>query len=287
MKKSIYSRDYETAGESFKFKLPCNNLKDTPEWLHVKGYLTRKEFNILIGSLKNYKDIIIKFGPLSEIEKEYNFSKLAYDNGVSNFIKFLCYFTCNDSEVSIRNRDFLKDPTICKSDGDIGCIIMPYYSQGSIDSYRWDRSNFSTLKNVIHQCIFALLYAFEKFNFIHGDLHLANVLLRRSKKSKVMYEKHIVPVMGLYPIIMDFGKSYRSESVKELYLCIKKFLGLIESISNAVIAINCDEIRCVLTKYIDESKEVDDIVYNTLLEKIDTIRIIHEYKRQVKGIDSL
>lgn len=265
---------HSRSDSSVKFVLPCDNMKKNSDWLEVKGYLTAKKFNILVGHLKHHKSVVIKFGNIREIQHEYNVAKMAYEQYVPNIIKFLCSFICNDSIESIKTRDFLINTRVCEGpeNTQIGMILMPYYQLGSLEDYRWDRSNFQTLKAVLRQVAYALLYAYQRFNFVHGDMHVANILMRRTKKQTVTYGDNTLPCYGLYPMIMDFGRSKIQEhSVKEVYQNIDRLLSLVDNMKNSDLAIVCD--RDVLVSFIQGHKNIDDTVYKAIHDMIENIRI--------------
>ena len=60
----------------------------------------------------------------------------------------------------------------------------------------------------------SLAMAYDMMGFIHGDLHLGNVLLKRTKQAEIVYkfgEKSVLlPTMGYKIVIMDFEKSRAS-----------------------------------------------------------------------------
>lgn len=268
IKKTVYSH-----GGSIKFKLPCNEIiKQDDKWLNIKGYLTSKNFNILLGSLQNYKEVIIKFGNLAEIQKEYEFGKLAYENNIPNFIKFLCMFSCNDNIEEIQSRNFAIHNFICKGEGDqLGVIVMPYVHLGNLDNYRWDRSNLHILKNVLCQVIFAILYAYEKFRFVHGDLHVGNILLRQSKKTSVSYGENSLNIFGLYPLIMDFGRSNNSVNFTAVYRDIDRILSTSIGMKNSDLALDYDKSQ--LTKWISGNTSISGDIYEKIHKIIDGIWI--------------
>ena len=269
IKKTKYSY-----GGSIKFKLPCNEMiKNDNKWLDVKGYLTSKNLEILIASLQNYKDVILKFGNLLEIQKEYDFGKLTYENNVPNFIKFLCVFSCNDIIQEIQSRNFNIHNFICKGEGDLlGIIVMPYVSLGNLDNYSWNKSNLHILKNVICQVVFALLYAYEKFQFIHGDLHVGNILLRHTKKKSVMYGNKLFNITGIYPLIMDFGRSYQKDNCfTDVYRSIDKFLTLTIGMEKSDLSLEYDKKQ--LTEWIRENTPITEEIYDKLQDIVNTVRI--------------
>lgn len=248
-------------------------IKEGNKWLDVKGYLTNKNFNILLASLKNHKEVIIKFGHLKKIQKEYEFGKLAYENGIPNFIKFICTFSCNDSISDIQSRNFRIHNFICKGEGDqLGMIIMPYVPLGNLDGYVWNINNLHVLKNVLCQIVFSLLYAYEKFQFVHGDLHPANILLRRSKKKQMVYGDTSLDILGLYPIVMDFERSYQAENkFSDVYRTIDRFLYNTLNMKKSDLALeyNTDE----LTRLIRENTPVTGMIYNQIRKIIEEVKI--------------
>ncbi len=187
LRKTIYA---STPSESMKCKLPCqdalNESHTTEEWLTIEGLLAGNEFNVLKASFKNLKDVVVKFGRTELMLNEYNICHLAHEHKIPNFIKYLCIFSCNDDETKIKRQDFATRKYICNGPGEtLGMIIMPFYSMGSLEKYRWNKNNFQVLQNVLQQICWSLLYAYEQFGFVHGDMHVGNVLLRSTKKQEL------------------------------------------------------------------------------------------------------
>lgn len=270
MKKTIHGKH----GGSVKFLLPCNDLiSSNDDWLSIKGHLTTKDFDVLLGTLSNYKSVVIKFGTVKNMLDEYTMGKLLFNHHVPNFIKFLCNFTCDDTVQEVRTRNFDLDSFICKAPGDnIGFILMPYYSLGSLQNYLWNRSNFLLLKNVLHQLVFGILYAFETCSFVHGDLHVGNVLLRATKKKELSYGTRHLSVNGMYAIIMDFGRSYIAPGAYiDVYRNIDRLLSLIANMEQSDLALECN--RKPIKYFIETNKPIDDEVYTKLYQIIDSIEI--------------
>lgn len=258
---------------SKKFLFPCNVEKTTEDWLSVNRYLGEKDFNILIGSLKTYKDVVIKFGNPKKIRNEYNFGETAYRLQVSNFMKYLCTFTCNESVSNIQEQDFKTNPFLCHGHGaDLGLLVMPYYEKGSLMNYHWTDDNFNVFKNIMKQLVLSLLYAYEQFSFVHGDLHLDNILIRKTKKEQLQYGSHTLETMGLYAVIMDFETSQQLADQPELaYRTIDKLLSLVRDMNKSEIVLECD--TSYLTHIITNKVPISDSVYEELLQVVDTIRV--------------
>lgn len=97
----------------------------------------------------------------------------------------------------------------CKKNGTTNYFLfMKYYEMGSIVNYISQNSN--DIISIINQVLCASILAYEKLGFIHGDLHPGNVLIKKTKKDKIIYkldgvEKEIKPY-GLEIKIFDFDR---------------------------------------------------------------------------------
>jgi hypothetical protein len=264
---------------SLKFRLQCDDAikktGTTEGWLLIKKYLGNKQYNILLGSLKNNKNVIVKFGEPEQIIKEYQFGQEAYDNGLPNFIKFLCAFTCDDTETAIQNQNFLCNGLRTKSENDIGIMVMPYYSDGNIDQHKWHRGNFDVLKNILIQVTWSLLYAFEKTGFVHGDMHAGNVLVRKSKNTSLSYGGLSLDLCGMYAIVMDFGKSYKNmHAVCDVYKSIDRLLQIVLHLENSDIVLE-NKARSQLIQMITHVSPISRDTYICLKNMIDSMVILY------------
>lgn len=266
---------FSKRGGTIKFQLACDEKRrEDKDWLVVKDYLGSRKYNVLIGKIKQYKDAIIKFDTVADMEHEYHIANQIFNMNVPNFIKFLCVFTCNDTIENIRERNFFIDAVVCNGSPEkqLGMIVMPYYSFGNLNEYRWNRSNFDVFKNVLKQIVSALLFAFETCHFVHGDMHAGNVLLRHSKKTELKYGTIHLPIMGIYPMIMDFGKSYMDpNAVAEVYRNIERILYISGGLDNSDLALSIDlrPLETLRRNHEPISQKVYDILYKI----IDTIEI--------------
>jgi hypothetical protein len=275
LRPSIYaSRDTV----SLKFRLPCSDvIKETGTtegWLMIKKYLGSNQYNNLLGSLKNNKQVVVKFGEPDQIIKEYQFGQEAHNASLPNFIKFLCAFTCDDSETSIKTQDFTRKQFLCNGSGNgLGIMVMPYYSDGNIDQCKWNRGNFGTLKNVLTQVAWSLLYAFEKTGFVHGDMHAGNVLVRRTKKAALSYGGLSLGLHGMYAIVMDFGKSYiQHDAPSQVYQSIDRLLNISLHLENSDIILENNK-KQILTQMIIQNDAITTSIYVLIKEIIDNLQI--------------
>lgn len=226
--------------ESIKYRLDCNSkitqeTPDTGKWLNVIKKI--RNSNILIGSSvdTSKKTVVVKFESYKEMEKEYSISKKIYDSKIPNFIKYYCFFSCNEdtSKFEILEYDEKKTSLCSTNPGKItGFILMPFYSLGSIAQYSWHPEHLQILKNILTQVTIALFSSFKELGFVHLDLHLDNILLRKTKKQEVKYtcvNKKIKPE-GFYPIIMDFGRAKVSGTLGEYKTSLMKMYSLLRDI---------------------------------------------------------
>jgi len=104
---------------------------------------------------------------------------------------------------------------------------MPYISEGSLESYRWTSDNLARLHTLLLHTVCSLTVAYHRLGFIHGDLHLGNILFKRTQQPQIVYEippanptasasttpgtptAHTItlPNQGYKVVIMDFEKA--------------------------------------------------------------------------------
>ena len=142
-------------------------------------YTSQNEQALILKALYECDiNVVLKFGILESIEKEYYISQELLD--IPNFIRYFCLIKCNDNIKNIvNNKNTISNYKMCYyGDNQIGILVMKEYNLGSIDNYIWNENNFELLKNVIKQVIFTIIYAYNKKGFIHGDLHTGNILVK-------------------------------------------------------------------------------------------------------------
>lgn len=203
---------------------------------------------ILLGHLKSYGDVVVKLGSSPDIAREYTYSRKLYKT--KGFVKYICSFECNDNFRSIT------EPTshICNGVGtQMQVILMPYFSLGSLASYPWNSDNLPILHSCLKQTVLSIITAFHTLNFIHGDLHSGNVLLKKSENTHIHYTFNDVvlsiPTYGIRTWIMDFENSSIAEmnsqyntimALNNFYFDIEKFFTLLK------ISINNIDIRSIV-----------------------------------------
>ena len=220
-------------------------------------------------------NIVLKFGILESIQKEYNISNELIN--LPNFIRYFCLIECNDSIKNIINhKETIMNYKMCHYGNNlIGILVMKYYNLGCIENYDWNENNFEILKNVIKQVIYAIINAYNKIGFLHGDLHTGNILLKPKRKNKIKYEEKILLINEFEVVIMDFEKS-KINQINKIYNLLRNIHMFLTSI-----IITCNKKGFILDidlKKITKLKSFDElnINYYDIIEKIiDDIYLSH------------
>jgi hypothetical protein len=116
------------------------NLDVSDKWLHVLQKIPKVQ--IMIGKIDiTQKTIVVKFESYEEMEKEFIISKQIYNTKIPNFIKYYCFFSCDENvdKFKILETERKKLPLCEKPGKNTGFIIMPFYQMGSISNCRWKR----------------------------------------------------------------------------------------------------------------------------------------------------
>jgi hypothetical protein len=214
-------------------------------------YTSNNEQAIVLKALYEYNiNVVLKFGINEYIEKEYDICNKLLK--LPNFIKYFCMIKCNDNIKNIiNNKDTISNYKMCHyGDKKISILVMKHYYLGCLDNYDWNENNFDILKNVIKQVIFAIIYAFDTFGFIHGDLHSGNILLKPKRNDIINYGKKILFVDNLEAIIMDFEKSKLNQynKISDLIRNIDKLFTSIINSNNMTLNINYDRNKLISLK---------------------------------------
>ena len=175
-------------------------------WIDIVKTLKIKEENdksrVFQSILDEHEQIVVKIGDSDKIEHEYLISKVLSE--FDGFVKYYCFFTCEGDYLTV-------EKTLCDGPGTkMKVIIMPYYKFQSILSYKW--TDINQLHSVLQQTVLNLIKANHKIGFIHGDMHIGNILLEETDDSMILYDIeefgfHVIPTYGMKGLIMDFEKS--------------------------------------------------------------------------------
>ncbi len=257
-----------------KVLLKCGD----PNYYELTDYLSNSniEQSLILKALYESKtNVVLKFGILESIEKEYKISEELLE--LPGFMKYFCMIKCNDNIKNIiniiNNQKTISNYKICHfGNNPIGILVMKEYVLGSVENYDWNKNNFHILKNVIKQVIFSILLAFDTKCFIHGDLHSGNVLLKTKRNNSIGYNnKKILQVEIFEVIIMDFEKSKikQNNNITDLMRNIIKFVNSIVDSNNMKMNLNYDRNKLFSLKsifntninYYDQIEKIIDDMY--------------------------
>jgi hypothetical protein len=185
---------------------PTEILKNINDISILKAVLNYTKY------IKKNKNIVIKIAHESKTnKKEYDISQRL--SGINGFIKNICLFKCYDNtyEQILYNKQL--PSKICTADNinenNKLVLILPYIQEGSIRNYKWNLENIYILKSLLKQSIISLMEAYIKHGFLHNDLHLDNILFKKTKINNIKYDNNIeIKTNGYKIIIMDFDSSF-------------------------------------------------------------------------------
>lgn len=264
--KLVPARTSSPKSNSYKFKLSCQEriTEQTPstiEWLKLMEQFNHDSDNVKLfkALLESKKVVVVKVGYTKNATNEYNIGKLLQDLKLPTIMPFYCKFNCMDSFKRIEPHNGLCGKKLTHNDN-ISVIVMPFCSLGRIDMFKWTRSNIDVYKSILKHVVCTLIYAFESCQFNHNDLHMGNILLKKTKKTIIQYGNINVPVLGgLIPVLMDFERSKTCNSPVLLLSDIGRLLNL----AGTEIDVKLDMNNSIL-------KNKARVTYDTLCDYIDS-----------------
>ena len=275
-------KDNNNNSDSIKYYLNCPSIKDTKTWINNLELLETNQERAILKALINdnvirkNKQIVIKLGIRNTIEKEYNIGNLLYNN-VPGFIKYICLTQCSDNLIKYKNIN--STTTVCSNDINdplLYMLVMPYFPYNSIRKIKWN-SYIPLLKSCIKQAICSLTVAYINYGFLHGDIHLGNILVKETNKKFINYGEFQVETNGLEIVIMDFEYSFIIKTNKNstINIFFKDILRVIQDIGDSL-NIYFDQtnniINYIRSKSNDNNSKVTDIFF--ILPVIDKMTII-------------
>jgi hypothetical protein len=222
---NLKRRNYKNDGAN-KYHIDCYELEKRVESIEVSIENVMQnidDVSILRAVLddakitKTNRNIVIKIGKVNKtIETEYNTGKILENAKIIGYINFTCIFDCYDNTFDNIKKKKLKK--ICSGektdDQKKSVLVMPFIQYGSVKNFNWTNDNFDILKSVLQQIIMSSLTAYNKCGFIHNDLHLDNILLKKTKKDVINYDKKDIKTYGYKIVIMDFDRSFISIDIE-------------------------------------------------------------------------
>lgn len=268
-----------SGNRSVKFVHRCE--VPTGEWLWIDKLLHQSsdETGVLLGNLMiPNKRVVLKFGKPSALRHEYSVGEKLQT--IPNFMRYYCFFTCNERATDLFRRNYGAHSRICEKPGDqLVLSMMPYYSLGPISRHRWDRTNLPNLKAVVKQVVTALLVSYRDLGFVHGDMHLDNILLRATQKRGLVYATDLrINTLGMYAIIMDFEKSSVNDERDQpwrAYDCTSRLLHLVASMDeNSDMALEFN--TGYMTSLVSKNTPITNDIIRTIWDVVDNMSIRYE-----------
>jgi hypothetical protein len=188
---------------------------------------------ILEGTLQKKRKVVVKIADVEEdLEHEWSCSRKLADPRNVNFLKYFCFFRCNDRLPRIIEKaiDGRVGIGICQGKGDsMQVLLMEHVESGSMKRYDWSRHPIAALQDFIVQAVFALLNAHLSCGFSHGDFHIDNVLVAKTSRSHVTYDQlpgsPYVETHGLLAKLMDFELSKFGMQPVSVFKDLQEFFG--------------------------------------------------------------
>jgi hypothetical protein len=235
--------------------------------------LSKYKLKYIKGLLSKDFNIVVKIGLSQTIEKEYKISQLLLN--IKGFIIYLCYFTCVNEIGKI-----IKDSSICSESGDnIKILLMKEYELGSIKGYNWTKENFKVLKSLIKQILTSLFIAFQKYGFIHNDVHFGNFLIKETEDKIIKYnEEQSIESEGYRVITMDFEKSLFDVSKTEYGILCQNYQQIINNIlwELNIITKNKEHIIEYIEDNIKNKNIIDYNKLNIILKLVDNLEMLEK-----------
>jgi len=221
---------------------------------------------LILSEMANKNKVVVK------ITKNLDLFKIKYINHIvqriPNFPKVYCVFECDENESNF-DTNYFKVTGFCKKSSDNFKIILEIMKlyKNKLSEYK-NKLSLDQIKSILKQLIFALMYAFESQGFIHGDLHIENILIDKfSNNIKLNYnidkKQYTIKTNEEY-IIMDFDKSITYETT---YLRLSAF------IREFTLIFSITKIIYICASLFKKKNKFDQDPLNIALDK--TIKSIH------------
>jgi len=206
----------------------------TNEWLKpIKPLIIESsDAEIILAKLVDKEDVLVRITKNNNNKLEIinkNLSKL------ENFPFIYCIIKCTDNIDIIDNKFLLNDKPVegfCngdKNDQHITLEVMKYYKKNYIQKFLDKKINIDTVKLFLDQAITAQLLAFQHYGFVHGDIHINNIIINKEdydykyEFDKKLFYKSIKGKINYKIYLIDFGNSefllpeYRSQYIDDYY----------------------------------------------------------------------
>ena len=160
---------------------------------------------------------------------------------------------------------------------------MPYINEGSIKNFKWNKDKYDALKSVISQTIMSVFMAYKLCGFLHNDLHLDNILIKKTKKETFNYKfndekdkdkNKVIEINikshGYKIVIMDFESSMINVKDKDgLEFYWKNLYNMVSRCNLDLKNEDGDDVSIfdlsIITSFIEKQKQSKGSIINTLI----------------------
>jgi serine/threonine protein kinase len=218
-------------------KIIKNNAKNTSGWLIPEKLLPVKrgenKNKLIEANIIKRKKIVVKISKYKELlEKDLLISNNLKELNCINFANYLGFFSCKDN-INNYNKNKPLPKYFCKNNGTNNYFLfMEYYPNGSLETYI--PNNINEIISILNQIICSMILAYEKLEFVHGDLHPGNILIKKINRKTIKYnfEEGITEIetSNIIPVLFDFDRSYFSKFFGSLIIEIVTFVNLYEKL---------------------------------------------------------
>lgn len=280
-------RDHYKQDGTNKYHVNCTELEKNSDSIPViqnNVIQNRNDITILQSIITEksittkQRNIVVKIGKSNKtIEKEFYIGKTL--EKINGFINYMCLFTCYDN--TFYNIETENNKPLCsakKDDENLKTIlIMPFIFEGSIKKFNWYSDNIikktEILKSLLLQVISSIFVSYHSYGFLHNDLHLDNILVKKIKKETLQYsysdKTFEIKIYGYKSIIMDFENSMLHVDKKGGNIFYwNNIYNLISRISTDLTSENGSKFQVINSRYIisfiEEQMDKKNSYMNTL-----------------------
>lgn len=137
----------------------------------LQGVLSRQDKKVVVKIADNSEDLKTEWDAYEALSK--------CDPPVPGFMDYFGFFRCKDT-LARAIRDGIGDNGLCEGVGDtMQVLVMEHVDNQSMKRYDWTSQPIETLRSCLAQVICSLLEAHLACGFVHGDMHLDNILLKK------------------------------------------------------------------------------------------------------------
>lgn len=259
---NVLSASDDSITSGIKVRLQCGQPELAYEWLQNLTHLSvldeskkgMSDRALLEAILHQKDDVVLKIAADKGIEKELYISKRLEEAHIPNILYYYCYFECKDKIHRYLDRNLSSEVKLCKpndvADTTIGVLVMEYVKNKNMKSFEWKAAiHEHELRNCIKHVIATIWMAWSRTKFIHKDLNLQNILLRKRPQNKthIEYDNIGAIPLGTYEIVLmdfehsEFATKDNERSLDLLQKDIRYFLSKIEF----DLCVNVDGIQAV------------------------------------------